>query len=110
MNNNGEIPVADMDAHQRHYLLRLYIAGPTTISTRALVNIRSICEEHLHGHYELEVIDLSVEPKRAMEDNIISLPTLLKIRPRSVQRLVGDMSNTDRVLKSLDIDPTAFEP
>ena len=91
------------------FSLRLYIAGPTTISTRAIVNIRSICEQFLAGRYDLEVIDLSIEPGRAKEDNIISLPTLIKIRPNGIKRLIGDLSKVDQVLKGLEIDPIFLE-
>ncbi len=90
---------------ESHCLLRLYISGPTAISARALVNIRNICEQHLSGRYTLEVIDLSIDPGRAKDDNIISLPTLLQIRPRGLKRMIGDMSDTNMVLNGLGIEP-----
>ncbi|MDQ3101282.1 MAG: circadian clock KaiB family protein [Bacteroidota bacterium] len=105
---NGPVPnVASTDPGR--YLLRLYIAGPTTTSTRAIVNIRTLCEEYLSGRYDLEVIDLSIDPKAAAQDHIISLPTLLKIQPDPLKRLIGDMSNTNRVLSGLGIDPLSVQ-
>lgn len=104
MKDEGVLPTGITDRAEGRLLLRLYIAGPTTISTRALVNIRTICEEHLRERYDLEVVDLSIDPKRAREDNIISLPTLLRIMPASSKRLIGDMSDTQKVLKGLGID------
>ncbi len=89
-------------------VLRLYTAGPTAQSTRALVNLRKICEEYLHGHYELEVFDLLQDPGKALEDQIIAAPTTIRISPGPVRRLIGDLSDTARVLKSLDLGPPAY--
>lgn len=103
--SDGTPAPADGAAYYSRFMLRLYISGPTTISSRALVNIRTLCEKHLRGNYDLEVVDLSLDPKKAQEDRIISLPTLMKLEPLPVKRFVGDMSNTDRILACLGIDP-----
>jgi circadian clock protein KaiB len=87
----------------RKYVLRLYVAGATPQSTRALVNIKEICEEHLQGRYELEVVDVFVQPAEARAQDIIAVPTLLKKLPAPLRRLVGDLSNRERVLVGLNI-------
>ncbi len=88
------------------YVLRLYIAGPTQQSSRAVVNIRKICEEHLKGRYELEVLDLLQNPGIAKTDQIIAAPTLARISPLPVRRFIGDLSQTDRILKGLGLPST----
>ncbi len=88
-----------------HYKLRLYIAGPTPQSTRAIVNIRRICEEHLKDRYELDVLDLLQNPMLAREDQIIAAPTLAKILPLPARRLIGDLSQRARLLTCLDLSP-----
>jgi len=85
------------------YLLRLYVTGSTPQSSRAVVNIKNICEEHLKGRYELEVVDLYQKPNLAIGEQIIAVPTLIKKLPLPLRRVVGDMSNTDRVLVGLDL-------
>lgn len=85
------------------YVLRLYITGMTPNSKRAVENIKKICEEHLEGRYELEVIDIYQQPQLAAGDQIIAAPTLLKMLPGPLKRLIGDMSNTEKVLLGLDI-------
>ncbi len=85
------------------YKLRLYITGITPKSTRALTNIKAICEEHLKGRYQLEVVDVYQQPTLARGDQIIALPTLIRRLPHPLRRLVGDLSNTDRVLLGLDL-------
>jgi circadian clock protein KaiB len=87
----------------RRYVLRLYVAGATPLSTRALVNIKEICEEHLQGRYELEVVDVFVQPAEARAQDIIAVPTLLKKLPAPLRRLVGDLSNRERVLIGLNL-------
>jgi circadian clock protein KaiB len=86
-----------------HYLLRLYITGMTTGSTEALAAIKGICEEHLQGRYTLEVIDLYQHPERAREEQLIAAPTLIKQLPLPLRRLVGRLSDTERVLVGLDL-------
>ncbi len=93
------------------YLLRLYIAGPTVQSTRAVVNIRRICEEHLKGRHDLEILDLIQNPGIASTDQIVAAPTLVRISPPPVRRFIGDLSQTGRILKGLDLaDPNAPDP
>ena len=85
------------------YLLRLYVTGSTPQSVRAIENIKNICEEHLKGRYELEVIDLYQNPNLAQGEQIIAAPTLIKKLPEPLKRIIGDMSNTERVLVGLDL-------
>src|SRR5882724_11706487 len=80
------------------YLLRLYVTGTTPRSLRAIANLHKICEEHLQGRYDLEVIDLHQQPQLAAGDQIVALPTLIKQLPAPLSRIVGDMSDTERVL------------
>ena len=87
------------------YELRLYVAGMTPRSTRAIANIKEICEEHLKGRYALQVIDLYQQPVLAAEDQIIALPTLIRKLPMPLRRLIGDLSNSERVLIGLDLKP-----
>ncbi|MDX2096898.1 MAG: circadian clock KaiB family protein [Leptolyngbyaceae cyanobacterium bins.59] len=85
------------------YYLRLYIAGKTPNSVRALRNIHKICEEHLKDRYQLEVIDVHESPHLVLSENIVAIPTLIKKLPLPLQRIIGDMSNTERVLLGLDL-------
>ena len=90
-----------------HYVLRLYITGTTPQSTRAILNIRKICEEHLQGRYELEVVDISQHPTLAIGEQIIAAPTLIKKLPLPLRRFIGDMSHTERILLGLDLRKAA---
>ncbi|HET6145945.1 MAG TPA: circadian clock KaiB family protein [Polyangia bacterium] len=85
------------------YRLQLFVAGATPMSSRALANLREICEQHLHGRYELDVIDVYEHPEMAKADRIIAIPTLLKKVPAPLRRLVGDLSDRERVLIGLSI-------
>ena len=85
------------------YLLRLYVTGTTGKSMRAIQNVRRICEEHLHGRYDLEVVDIYKNLPLARGDQIIAAPTLIKRLPAPLRRLIGDMSDEQRVLAGLDI-------
>lgn len=89
------------------YVLRLYVTGTTLHSRRAIVNIRKICEEHLRGRYELEVVDISQNPTLAAGEQIIAAPTLIKKLPVPLRQFVGDMSATDRILLGLDLRPSS---
>ncbi|WP_283743868.1 circadian clock KaiB family protein [Sideroxydans sp. CL21] len=86
-----------------HYVLRLYVAGKSPKSVNAIANIKKICEQNLQGRYELEVIDLYQQPQLAQGEQIIALPTLIRELPLPLRRIIGDMSNTERVLVGLDI-------
>ncbi len=85
------------------YVLRLYVAGVTPRSVTAVANIRKICEQHLAGRYDLEVIDLYQQPTLADGEQIIAAPTLVKKLPPPLRKFIGDMSNTDRILVGLDL-------
>jgi len=87
------------------YLLRLYVTGTTGKSVRAIQNVRRICEEHLQGLYDLEVVDIYKNLPLARGDQIIAAPTLIKRLPSPLRRLIGDMSDEQRVLVGLDIRP-----
>jgi circadian clock protein KaiB len=88
---------------QRAYVLRLFVAGMTARSTRAVENIRAICEEHFAGAYELQVVNLYEQPARASGEQIIAAPTCVRELPLPARRVIGDMSNTARVLEGLDL-------
>ena len=90
---------------QQKWMLRLYVAGQTPKSVSAFANLKMICEEHLHGKYQIEVIDLLVNPALAKDDQILALPTLVRKLPEPVKKIIGDLSNTERVLVGLDIRP-----
>lgn len=83
------------------FVFRLFVTGVTPQSTRAIVNTRKLCEEHLKGRYELEVIDICLAPKFAELEQIVAAPTLLKKHPLPVRRFIGDMSQTSRILQGL---------
>jgi circadian clock protein KaiB len=90
-------------AHNARYVLRLYVTGTTPHSMRAIVNIRKICEQHLNGRYELEVIDIAQNPALAEGEQIIAAPTLIKKLPLPLRRFIGDMSQPERLLLGLDL-------
>ena len=85
------------------YVLRLYITGTTTKSTRAVHNLLKVCQEHLVGRYDLEVIDIYQQPALAQAEDIIAVPTLLKKQPLPVRKLLGDLSNAQQLVASLDL-------
>jgi circadian clock protein KaiB len=87
------------------YVLRLYVAGSTPQSSRAITNIKTICETHLKDRYTLTVLDLYEQQERAEGDKIMVAPTLIRQLPLPVRRLVGDLSQTGRVLEALDLTP-----
>ena len=83
------------------FKLRLYVAGQTPKSIRAFANLKVLCDQHLHGRYQIEVIDLLEHPEMARGDQIVALPTLVIKLPHAVRKIIGDLSNTDRVLVGL---------
>lgn len=106
--NKNHNPVDELEKliirkKEEEYLLRLYVTGTTIHSLRAIANIKKICEEHLKGRYNLEVIDLYQQPNLARGEQIIAAPTLIKRLPMPLRRVIGDMSNTERVLVGLDL-------
>jgi len=91
------------DLAQPNYLFRLYVSGTSSRSALAIANVRRICEQHLPGHYELEVIDVYQQPQETKTAQIIAVPTLIKELPLPPQRFVGDMSNTERIVIGLNL-------
>jgi circadian clock protein KaiB len=94
---------APRKAVSTRYILKLYVAGQSPKSVNAIANIKKICEENLQGRYELEVIDLYLRPQLAQGDQIVAVPTLIKKLPPPLRRIIGDLSDTERVLVGLDI-------
>jgi circadian clock protein KaiB len=92
------------------YVLRLYVAGATPHSRRAIVNLRKICEQHLKGRYELEVVDIAQNPTLAEGEQIVAAPTLIKALPLPLRRFIGDLSQTDRLLVGLDLRAAPEDP
>ena len=92
---------AQADGH--FWKLRLYIAGPSPKSQRAFYNLKTLCEENLGGRYEIEVIDLALNPALARTDDIFAIPTLVRRLPEPVRKFIGDLSNTERVLVELQL-------
>ena len=88
-----------------NFALRLYVAGQTPKAVRAFSNLRKICEEHLKGRYSIEVIDLIDNPELGRGDQILALPTLVRRLPTPIKKIIGDLSNTERVLVGLDLRP-----
>jgi len=86
-----------------HFELRLYVAGQTPKAVRAIVNLQRICDEHLEGRYSIEVIDLLKDPQLGRGDQILAVPTLVRRLPEPMKKIIGDLSNTDRVLVGLDL-------
>jgi circadian clock protein KaiB len=92
-------------SQNKKYVLRLYIAGVTPKSNRAIMNVKKICEENLRGRYELEIIDIYQQPVLSKGEQIIAAPTLLKKLPLPLRRFIGDMSNIEKILVGLDLRP-----
>ena len=90
---------------EERYALRLYVTGNTVRSAQAIANIRSLCEEYLPGRYDLEVVDIYQQPAALAQDQIVAAPTLVKTLPQPVKRVVGDLSNRDKVIIGLDLAP-----
>jgi circadian clock protein KaiB len=95
------------DATNATLELRLYVAGQTPKSLIALKNLKKICEEHLQGRYRLHVIDLVKTPQLAQDDQILAIPTLVRNLPQPIRKIIGDLSDTQRVLVGLDVRPHA---
>jgi circadian clock protein KaiB len=98
-----EQAIASQDRQQ--YCLRLYIAGTTPRSRRALESLKLLCDIHLQGRYELEVIDVYQSSQKMGTDNVVAIPTLVKQLPLPLRRIIGDLSNTEKVLFGLDVVP-----
>jgi circadian clock protein KaiB len=93
-------------SEQVPYVLRLYIAGQTPKSITAIGNLKKLCEQHLAGQYEIQIVDLLTDPSRAQGDQIVAIPTLIRQLPEPLKRIIGDLSNTERVLLGLDLPAT----
>jgi circadian clock protein KaiB len=100
-------PERKTDPPREEWILRLYVAGQTPRSVTALANLKRICEEHLAGRYRIQVIDLLENPQLARGDQILAVPTLVRQLPEPMKKIVGDLSNTERVLVGLDLRPAA---
>ena len=92
-------------SQEQRYLLRLFVTGMTPRSTEAVAAIKTICEQHLKGRYDLEVIDIYQHPELAKDAQILAAPTLVKELPEPLRRLIGNLSDTERVLMGLDLRP-----
>jgi circadian clock protein KaiB len=101
--STGESDLKVSGLSKGKYILRLYITGATSRSVMAITNLKKICEEYLEGRYELEVIDLYQNPRLAKDEQIIAAPTLIKKLPLPIRRIIGDMSNKEKVLLGLDL-------
>jgi circadian clock protein KaiB len=97
--------VAGRTQAEAQYELRLYVAGQTSRSLAAFANLKRICEEHLAGRYRIEVVDLIKNPQLAQGDQILAIPTLVRKLPEPIKKIIGDLSDTLRVLVGLDIRP-----
>jgi circadian clock protein KaiB len=104
-NSAEEFEKALRDRSDKNYILRLFVSGMTPRSMRAIENTKRICEEHLKGRYDLEVIDIYQRPELAKDAQLITAPTLIKQLPEPLRRLIGDLSDTEKVLVSLDLLP-----
>jgi circadian clock protein KaiB len=97
-------PLVEVDGGHPPWQLCVYVAGQSPKSLRARANLQRLCEEHLPGNFEIEVIDVAEHPSLARRDQIVAIPTLIRVRPLPTRRIVGDLSNTDRVLIGLQLD------
>ena len=101
---NGHSPQGN-DGELNRWNLRLYVAGQTPRSLTAFKNLKDICEKYLKGQYHIEVVDLMENPTLARGDQILAIPTLVRKLPQPIRKIIGDLSNTERVLVGLDIQP-----
>ena len=97
--------MTDEEKSDEVWQLRLYVAGQTPKSLQAFANLKKICEEHLKGKYKIEIIDLIENPKLSRGDQILAIPTLVRRLPPPIRKIIGDLSDTERVLVGLDIRP-----
>jgi circadian clock protein KaiB len=102
---DAPIPAPDPDGT---YHLRLYVAGQSPKSVRAVENLRHVCEEYLPGRYTIELVDLTADPQRARRDEIIAVPTLIRKLPEPIRRIIGDLSDTEKVLIGLQLSEDRF--
>lgn len=107
--NPSRLPSVGL-ADENPWILRLYVAGTTSKSVTAFNNLKRICEKHLPGKYHIEVIDLLKNPQLASGDQILAVPTLVRKLPAPMRKIIGDLSNTERVLVGLDLRPAVVLP
>lgn len=88
---------------RRIYRFSLFVSGATSKSVRAITNIKAICDKHLAGKYQIEVVDIYQQPERLSKDQVVALPTLVKEHPLPMRKFIGDLSNTERVVNGLDL-------
>lgn len=114
MKTSGKGPPQMAEHADARFILRLYVTGGTPHSTRAIINIRRICENHFRANYDLDVVDIAQQPSLAQSQQIIATPTLIKEAPLPPRRFIGDLSDTDRILKGLGLpqpcDPLPYPP
>jgi circadian clock protein KaiB len=105
MNTHSEPPEKPQKevVHEEQHELRLYVAGQTPKSVTALANLKRICEEHLAGQYRIEIIDLLQNPRLARDDQIVAIPTLVRKLPMPIRKIIGDLSNAEKVLIGLQL-------
>ena len=103
MKPKRERPKTAESSKSRKFVMRLYVTGATPRSTRAITNLRRLCDEHLPGRYELEVVDIYQQPNLAVEGQVIAAPTLVKSLPLPLRKFIGDMSDTKSILAGLQV-------
>ena len=103
--NQSLLKMNNMEIEEQTWELRLYIAGKTPKSVTALTTLRKYCEEHLQGKYKIEIIDLLIQPQLAEGDQIFAVPTLVRKVPVPIRKIIGDLSNEEKVLVGLNIVP-----
>lgn len=108
INALSSLPEPTDDGGGSTFNMTLYVAGQTPKSVAALSNLKKICETHLPGRYSIEVIDLMVNPARAQSDQIVAIPTLIRRLPEPLKRILGDLSNIERVLVGLEVREAGF--
>ena len=96
-------PTEEPSSEDGHYLLRLYVTGASERASRAILNLKNLCEKNLRGRYKLEVVDIYQQPEMAKAEQIIAAPTLIKHLPLPLRRFIGDMSRTQSILAGLDV-------
>ena len=105
MSKRAESPPKAESKARREWELKLYVAGETPKSVRAIANLRQLCEQHIPGMYRIEVVDLMKNPTLAKGDQILAIPTLVRKLPMPIRKILGDLSDTERVLVGLDLRP-----
>jgi len=103
----GDLGSLAADAGPEVWHLRLYVAGASPKSLMAFANLRRLCEAHLAGRYEIEIIDLVKRPTLARDDDIVAIPTLVRSLPAPMRKIIGDLSNTERVMLSLQVETSS---